>query len=94
MKGNTLVLVVSNDSSKSQTTAVAEHTNEIGHYLLWGNVKLLIATHTHWYIIHRRVKEAVHIRPHPDNINRDNGIETPEAWMPMIKHHNSRSDHK
>ena len=33
----------------------------------------------------RRVKEAIHIRLHPNNINRDSGIEIPEAWMPTIK---------
>ena len=35
-------------------------------------------------------QEAIHIRLHPDNINRDSGIEIPEAWMPMIKKHNNR----
>ena len=38
----------------------------------------------------RRVKEAINIRLLPDNINRDSGIETPEAWMPTIKKHNNR----
>ena len=28
------------------------------------------------------------------NINRDNGIEIPEAWMPTIRKHNSRSTTK
>ena len=38
-----------------------------------------------------RVKEAaVRIRLHPNNINRDSGIEIPEAWMPTIKIHNKR----
>ncbi|RMX43029.1 hypothetical protein pdam_00001791 [Pocillopora damicornis] len=37
-----------------------------------------------------RVKEAIHIRLHPNNINRDSGIEIPEAWMPTIKKHNNR----
>ena len=41
----------------------------------------------HWYT--HRVKEAIHVRLHPDNINRDNGIEIPEAWIPMIKQHRS-----
>ena len=36
----------------------------------------------HYYT--RRVKEAIQIRLHPDNINRDSGIEIPEAWMPTI----------
>ena len=30
------------------------------------------------------------VRLHPNNINRDSGIEIPEAWMPMVKKHNSR----
>ena len=34
-----------------------------------------------------RVKEAIHIRLHPNNINRDSGIEIPEAWIPTIKKH-------
>ena len=38
----------------------------------------------------RRFKEAIHIRLHPNNINKDSGIEIPEAWMPMIKKHNNR----
>ena len=42
----------------------------------------------------RRVKEAIHIRLHPNNINREGGIEIPEAWIPAIKKHNSRSTTK
>ena len=42
------------------------------------------------YYYTRRVKEAVHIRLHPNNINRVSGIEIPEAWMPTIKKHNNR----
>ena len=38
----------------------------------------------------RRFKEAIHIRLHPNNINKDSGIEIPEAWMPTIKKHNNR----
>ena len=30
------------------------------------------------------------LRLHPNNINRDSGIEIPEAWMPTIKKHNNR----
>ena len=42
----------------------------------------------------RRVKEAIQIRLHSNKINRDNGIEIPEAWMPTIRKHNSRSTTK
>ena len=43
------------------------------------------------YYYTRRVKEAIHIRLNPDNINGESGIEIPEAWMPTIKKHNNRS---
>ncbi|KAL9984598.1 hypothetical protein ACROYT_G006910 [Oculina patagonica] len=68
--------------ARIQTSAVAEHTNNTGHYPLWNKVKF-IDRDPHWY--KRRVKEVIHIRLHPNNINRDNGIEIPEAWMPTIK---------
>ena len=45
-------------------------------------------SHSHWYT--RGVKEVIHIRLHPNNINRDSEIEIPEAWMPVIKKHNRR----
>ena len=41
------------------------------------------------YYTHR-VKEAIPLRLHPNKINRDSGIEIPEAWMPTIKKHNNR----
>ena len=56
--------------------------NNTGHHPLWNKVKV-IDRDPHCYT--HRVKEAIHIRLHPDNINRDSGIEIPEAWMPMIK---------
>ena len=75
----------------TQTSAVSEHANETGHFPLWNQVKL-IDCDPHRYT--RRVKEAIQIRLHSNNINRDNGIEIPEAWMPTIRKHNSRSTSK
>ena len=46
-------------------------------------------THDPYYYT-RRVKQAIHTRLHHNNINRDSGIEIPEAWMPTIKKHNNR----
>lgn len=69
----------------AKTSAISEHASKTGHHLLWNEVKF-IDRDSHWYTW--RVKEAIHIRLHPNNINRDNGIEIPEAWMPMIKKHN------
>ena len=61
--------------ARTQTSAVSEHAK-------------FIDRDPHWYT--RRVKEAIHIRLHPNNINRDSGIEIPEAWIPTIRKHNSR----
>ena len=72
--------------ARTQTSAVAEHDNKTGHFLIWNEVKL-IDRDPYWYS--RRVKKA--IRLHPNNINRDSGIEISEAWMPTIKKHDGRS---
>ena len=73
---------------RTQTSAVSEHANETGHIPIWSKVKF-IDRDPHWYT--RRVKEAIHIRLHPNNINRDRGIDIPKAWIPTIKQHDSQS---
>ena len=77
--------------ARTQTSAVLEHANEAGHLPIWKEVKF-IDRDPHWYT--RRVKEAIHIRLHPNNINRDSEIEILEAWIPTIKKYNSRSTTK
>ena len=72
----------------SCTYAVSEHASETGHIPIWSKVKFSDRDHL-WYT--RRIKEAILTRLHPNNINRDSGIEIPEAWIPTIKQHNSRS---
>ena len=73
--------------ARTQTSAVSEDVHEAGHYPIWNEVKF-IDRDPHWYT--RRVKEAIYLRLHPNNINRDSGIEIPEVWMPTIKIRNSR----
>ena len=58
--------------SRTQTSAVSEHANKTGNYLLWDEVKF-IDRDPHWYS--RRVKEAILLRLHPNNINADSRIE-------------------
>ena len=70
--------------SRTQTSAVSEHANKIGHYSLWAEVTF-IDRDPHWYS--HRVKEAIHIRLHPNKINRDSGIEIPKACIPTIRQH-------
>ena len=69
---------------QTQNSAVSEHSNETGHKPLWKEVKF-IDRNNHWYT--RKVKESIHIRLNPNNINRHNGTEIPEAWKPTIKKH-------
>ena len=57
------------------------------HYPIWNEVKF-IDRYPHLYT--GRVKEAIHVRLDPNNINKVSGIEIPEAWMPTIKKQNNR----
>nr|XP_054766136.1 uncharacterized protein LOC129273118 [Lytechinus pictus] len=63
------------------SSAVAEHAWNADHPPNWDEVSC-IAQDKHWYT--RRVKEAIQIRLHPNNVNRDNGIDIPEEWFPTI----------
>ena len=73
--------------ARTEISAVSEHAYNTGHKPLWNELKF-IDRDPYYYTL--RVKEAIHVRLHPDNINRDSGIEIPEAWMPTIKKHNNR----
>ena len=64
--------------ARTETSAVSEHAHNTEHKLLWNEVKFIDRYYT------RRVKEAIHIRLHPNNIV-DSGIEFSEAWKPTIK---------
>ena len=68
--------------ARCQTSAVAEPANATD--ASWNDVKC-IDRDPHWHTL--RVKEAIQIRLHPNNISRDNGIEIPEVWMPTIRKH-------
>ena len=73
--------------ARTQNSTVSEHANGTGHKPLWNEIKF-IDRDNHWYTW--KVKEAIHIRLNPNNINRDNGAEIPEAWMPTIRKHQSQ----
>ena len=73
--------------ARTETFAVSEHAHNTGHKPLWNEVKFIDRGPSYYT---RRVKEAIHIRLHPNNINRDSEIEIPGAWMLTIKKHNNR----
>ena len=61
--------------SWTQTSTVSEHANKTRHYLLWDKVKFIYD----WYSW--KVKEAIHAKLHPNNINWDKVIEILEACV-------------
>ena len=61
---------------------ILKDAHNTGHKPLWNEIKF-IDRDPYYYT--RRVKEAIHIRLNPDNINWESGKEIPEAWMPTIK---------
>ena len=73
--------------ARTETSAFSEHAHNTGNKPFWNEVKFI---NRDPYYYTRRVKEAIHIRLHLNNINRDSGIEIPEAWMPAIKKHSNR----
>ena len=73
--------------ARTETSVVSELAYNTGNKPLWNEVKL-IDRDPYYYT--RKVKEAIHIRLHPNNL-ADSGIEILEAWKPTIKKkHNNR----
>ena len=54
--------------ARTETAAVSEHAYNTGHKPLWNEIKF-IDRDPYYYM--RRVKEAIHVRIHPDNISRN-----------------------
>ena len=74
--------------TQKQSSAVLEHSNATWYNPLSEEVTF-IDQGPYWCT--RKVKEAIHIRLHPEKINRDSAIEIPEACVHMIKQHNIHS---
>ena len=64
--------------ARTETSAVSERPNEMGHIPIWSKVKF-IDRDPHWYT--RRVKETIHIRLHPSNFNKDSCIKKKSSDM-------------
>ena len=68
--------------ARRQTSTVSEYAYETGCTPIWNKVKCSDRD-PHWFT--RRVKKAIHMRLHLNNINGNVRIKIPEAWMPTIK---------
>ena len=68
--------------ARTETSAISKHAHDTGHKPLWNEVKCI--DHDPYYYT-RRVKEAIHIRLHPNNIIRDSGIKFQKRGCPRSK---------
>jgi len=70
-----------------RTSALAEHSFSSKHHIRLEDTKIL-AKEDHFF--KRRIKEAIEILKHPNNLNRDNGLEISENWIPLIQDKRTR----
>jgi hypothetical protein len=72
---------------RARTSALAEHSLKTKHHIRLEDTRIL-AKEDH--LLKRRIREAIEIIKNPDNLNRDNGLEISDSWIPLIrgrKHH-------
>jgi len=58
--------------ARTQTSAVSDRPTKLGAFSFGTRLIKFIDEGIHWYT--RGDKKAIHLRPHPNNINRDSGI--------------------
>jgi hypothetical protein len=62
-------------------STLAEHSNDTKHHMCLKDTKIL-AKENHYF--KRRIREAIEIIKHGNNLNRDGGLEINENWLPLI----------
>jgi hypothetical protein len=66
----------------TRTSSLAEHSFSSKHHISLEDTKIL-ANKDHFF--KHRIKEAIEILEHRNNLNRDNGLEISENWIPLIQ---------
>jgi len=74
-------------NERTRTSALAEHSQKTRHQLCLENTQIL-AKENHYF--KRKLREALEIRKHPNNLNRDGGMEISTSWLPPLLNHNRR----
>lgn len=69
------------------TLALAEHSLTTKHHMCLGDTKIL-ANEDHFF--KRQIRESMEIIKHPNNLNRENGLEISENWFPLIYHRRNK----
>jgi predicted GIY-YIG superfamily endonuclease len=75
-------------NERIRTSALAEHSLKTKHHVRLEDTKILAKEE---HLFKRRIREAIEIRKHPSNLNRDNGLDLSENWFPLI-HKNKRKN--
>jgi hypothetical protein len=73
-------------NERIHTSALAEHSLKTKHHVRLEDTKILAKEE---HLFKRCIREAIEIRKHPRNLNRDNGLDLSENWLPLI-HKNKR----
>jgi hypothetical protein len=74
-------------NERTRTSALAKHSSETKHHVCLEDTKIL-ARENHY--LRRRIREAMEIIKHHNNLNRDGGLEISKNWLPLI--HNRRTE--
>lgn len=70
-------------NKRTCTFALAKHSLKSKHHVCLEDTKFL-AKEEHNY--ERRIREALEIIKHPNNLNRDGGLEIRNNWIMVINH--------
>ena len=57
------------------------HSIKTRHHVRLEDTKILAKEN---HLFKRRIREAIEIRKHPSNLNRDSGLELSENWLPLF----------
>jgi predicted GIY-YIG superfamily endonuclease len=65
-----------------EKSAVAEHSILENHCIHWEEAGILCRSHGYW---DRIIKEAIQIKTHPENFNRDQGFRLQKCWDVLLR---------
>ena len=63
------------------TSVLEEHSLKTKHHVRLEDTKILAKE---GHLFERQIREAIEIRKHPSNLNRDKGLELNDNWFPLI----------